>query len=77
MSSDRDWQPIESAPKDGTAVDLWDGEKRHTDYRWRAEGLAGWTRREWQGGESGFATTRLLLVPVTHWMLVPEGPRVR
>lgn len=74
-----DWKPIETAPKDGTAVLLWvppvpdeDG-KDYTplDYlnciwasRWDAEWQA-WDNDEFWDEDKP-----------THWILAPEAPKV-
>ncbi len=64
------WMPIESAPRDGTVVDLWvdvpDWKKgrRYIDFHYSSD-LGMWGRDD--GG---------LLYPtyVTHWMLAPPPP---
>lgn len=77
------WQPIESAPKDGTVVDLW-------AKRWRAQtddfefarftGLL-WDERHrtWAKPTNGGLTLDLAGGPgpdwrVTHWQPLPEPP---
>lgn len=64
------WQPIETAPKDGTVVDLWSAGERLTGFAWRSTGVIGWTKTE------GYpAVTRVLRGnKCTHWMPAPEGP---
>lgn len=64
------WQPIETAPKDGTVVDLWAAGERLTGFAWRNTGVIGWTRTE------GYpAITRVLRGnKCTHWMPAPEEP---
>jgi hypothetical protein len=76
------WQSIETAPKDGTKIDLWvvfpteqpEG-KRWADASWRepgqhnCKGPANWT------SSSGWPLHGLTDKPVaTHWMPIPEGP---
>jgi hypothetical protein len=68
-----DWQPIETAPKDGTVIDLWDR------YGFR------WTNRHW-GHHSflhgkptdepswGAPTTDGPGPDPSHWMPLPEPP---
>lgn len=83
-----EWQDIETAPKDGTIIDVWhvcidpewrpEGEEcRYTDVRWceteEGEGWAVWDER-W--GDM------VLLVQephyaVTHWMPLPPPPEAR
>lgn len=58
-----EWMPIETAPKDWTRVDLWDGEQRIPDCWF--EGWRWWTK-------SGYDEC-----PVndpTHWMPLPPPP---
>lgn len=67
-----DWKPIETAPKDGTIVDLWTriGE-RWTDCHWNVDkgdwlrwGLDSWGGNGWQR----------IVDPLTHWMPLPPPP---
>jgi len=67
-----DWQPIETAPKDGTVVDLWaDGRlanclwERHLDDHWRQQYS--------EATGSSFGVSDLL---PTHWMPLPEPPQL-
>lgn len=67
-----EWQPIETAPKDGTAVDLWCSNQmeRYTDCifhngHWQRLDLD-FDRMEWVKLESYEAPT--------HWMSPPEPP---
>lgn len=56
------WLPIDTAPHDGTPVDLWHKSgMRITECWWDAEDEC-WSCAM---GESEF----------THWMPIPEGPR--
>jgi hypothetical protein len=62
-----EWQPIETAPTDGTLVDLW-SRVRLTDCRWESEPYAhgipwGWTN-------SAFGR----IMNATHWRPIPAGP---
>lgn len=66
------WRPIETAPRDGTKIDLWAGymervpdAKFHTVRGlWAYWGLNDFEQMDW---------VRLPLAP-THWMPIPEGP---
>lgn len=70
-----DWQPIETAPKDGTAV-LACARHALTPFvaRWREHGLdrdddeLGWLTL------SGVRVTSVYGAPMTHWMPLPELP---
>ncbi len=66
-----DWQPIETAPRDGTVILVWDNDtvmtanwyeppKPHESPRWE---------HNWNGEvlEDCF--------PITHWMPLPEPPQ--
>jgi hypothetical protein len=56
-----DWQPISTAPKDGTWVLLY---SQHDGIR-----IGNWDRIEWADDGDGVA-----LEP-THWMPLPEPPK--
>lgn len=70
------WQPIETAPKDGRRVDLWSAQGfRYPNAAWdtvdhsvSAESPYGWTDINHHGSidECG---------PFTHWMPLPEPPQ--
>lgn len=65
------WQPIESAPKDGTKVDLWtfNGE-RWCDCWWH-KGQEAWAS-DWScQSERGFV---IRYGQPTHWMPLPAPP---
>jgi hypothetical protein len=59
------WQPIETAPKDGTEIIVWDAEYRHSYFaRCNSKGEVYWD--ELYGP----------LENATHWMPLPEPPKV-
>ena len=79
-----DWQPIETAPKDGTLIDLWHTEggafgSRIADAYW-AEGRfrdGGYNRWEagWAAPLHGMCCEDgLVHGKVTHWRALPEAP---
>lgn len=64
-----EWQPIETAPQDGTVVDIWDGysKERLTDY----------IREDLGGGNIFYEPTkggRCVVRTATHWMKRPAPP---
>lgn len=65
------WRPIETAPKDGTHVDLWAGEERVADCRWNI------SRRRWEhwgwGDYDGMDMVKVDFEP-THWIPIPSAP---
>lgn len=66
------WQPIETAPKDGTFIDLWHKEEfRFTDCRWftNRSGLTAWHVQ--QGGRAYNAGPAS---EFSHWMPRPKPP---
>lgn len=59
-----DWQPIETAPKDGTPVDLWHKiGTRFTDVWW-----------DDSDPEEPIWSCMMPDSDFTHWMLTPEPP---
>ena len=73
------WQPIETAPKDGTPVLIW---MKYGSQAVTAEWRGGRWRAVWDGwsvieSESDFGTEcREVEVP-THWMQLPAPPVMR
>jgi hypothetical protein len=60
------WKPIETAPKDGTAVDLWIDFRRITDAYWRKGPMGeGWHYASGEGMDDS---------QPTHWMPLPPPP---
>lgn len=75
---DANWQPIETAPKDGTAVILWVpgvyqcvriGSFRSDDFREKDGPL--WLENDHDDFSTGYASTPLC---PTHWMPLPSPP---
>jgi hypothetical protein len=65
-----EWQPMETAPKDGTEILVWMDGKQIIVARW-AEALAfGWA--DWIETVEGYRLRKNLL---THWMPLPASPR--
>lgn len=67
------WQPIETAPTDGTAIDLWADGRRVTDCFWQR----GWRQRYAEAPEAVEYSVALSERPATptHWMPRPEAPK--
>lgn len=62
--SDNPWLPIETAPKDGTKIDiLQHGKHRETDVVWNEKYKA------FQHGSAIFPGA-------THWMPIPKAPKL-
>jgi hypothetical protein len=73
MTIDRHWKPIETAPKDGTIIDLWvlwsDAPARRANCKWSGDEVEGWELGE------GFTQFQYSSWPVvTHWMPLPAPP---
>jgi hypothetical protein len=73
-----EWLDIKTAPKDGTAVDLWDGYGRETNVFWDGEH---WTKRlrfvpdrNRPAGSRLTGVWRVKHVNPSHWMPLPEPP---
>lgn len=73
------WQPIETAPKDGTPVLLWWRDERDVEWwacgSWRqfGDGSRGWCGESFHASEEK-SWTRLLGQHPTHWMPLPSPP---
>lgn len=67
------WQPIETAPMDGTQVDLWAGHLagRIPNARWNAQAFR-W--EEWFQDGVGTMRWNAVVYTPTHWMPLPKPP---
>jgi len=70
------WRTMDTAPKDGTTVDLW--LKERDGYGWRAidchwDNKLGWVTSESEKIEDYFA---FVFESVSHWMKSPEPPAI-
>jgi hypothetical protein len=65
------WQPIETAPKDGTEFDVWNAysEERIANVRWDGKHFVHW----WIGGFDSMDYCRI--ERPTHWMPLPAPPK--
>ena len=65
-----DWQPIDTAPKDGSRILAW--EPGHAPYIADFDDYGWLTTEDWAGDGTGY------YIPVcepTHWMPLPAPPR--
>ena len=63
------WRPIDSAPRDGTVIDVWIGERR-TNVRW-VKARSGWWRVNPDGSLNEYGERELT---PTHWRPLPSPP---
>lgn len=67
------WQPIDTAPLDGTFVDLWVSGPRNAGCR-----IANcWFRKKWLEDcldRGDLPAARMVGDTPTHWMPIPDGP---
>lgn len=72
-----EWQPIDTAPTDGTTVDIWANGERYPDMIFRAGGPG--EDADWDDKHDMFCLIgdRIIdtLEDVTHWMPIPEAPQ--
>lgn len=67
-----EWQPIESAPKDGTSIILYVAWRIVGEARWQGDGHdEGWW---WAGTDPGDYNADKISSQPTHWMALPEPP---
>lgn len=67
------WQPIETAPKDGTVVDLWAHWPEGDEWRRSADAMWDADMGDWRAGQYSF--NQYVYAPtVTHWMPLPSAP---
>lgn len=73
-----EWQPIETAPKDGTAILLWEQYSAAPFVGWWVPSCQEWTVSKEhvsaEGGWDGANVVDLLVAPITHWMPLPKPP---
>lgn len=75
-----EWQPIETAPKDGTIIDVWLGDADERDVSFycipTSRRAVGWS---WKNGKfrplGGLNIEMPTFVVPTHWMPQPPAPR--
>lgn len=65
------WQTMETAPKDGTQIDLWARGERLANARWNAKAKC-W-EWYWIDDFDGMGWVRVD-IPPTHWMPLPACP---
>lgn len=69
-----DWQPIDTAPRDGTEILLWDGYKLCVA-SWAFGSLFRIEPKEWITGECrGDYNSYDTVDEPTHWLPLPETP---
>jgi hypothetical protein len=76
---ERTWRLMETAPRDGTIVDVWLGnaEKDEVEF-YCTPGSRRACDWKWQQGKFRPATGLMVLVVTvvpTHWMPIPQGPK--
>lgn len=74
--TDMIWQPLETAPKDGSRIMVWDGAPYFARWAERCEFAQFENGPGWQifECEDSFYSCGLLPNEPTHWALCPKGP---
>ena len=67
------WQPIETAPKDGTEVDLW--ARPYTGSAMRLCSMWWTDSTGWRSDVRNPYTEEIANKGATHWMFLPEPPK--
>ena len=72
-----EWRVIETAPRDGTKIDVWADGRRIADASWGD--YDDWVvtpsgRQGWRYHHDEHATYYSIDPPPTHWMPLPEPP---
>jgi hypothetical protein len=77
MAEESGWRPIETAPRDGSCVDVWVPEAgqgyRVADARWQ-QPISRWTTHVELGIWGWYALDGKRLTGPTHWRPLPEPP---
>jgi len=69
------WRPIETAPKDGSSILLWDGWRMQV-CAWDFDDLYDREPKHWVYGEAqGEYNVRETFDDATHWMPLPAPPK--
>ncbi len=68
-----EWQPIETAPKDRTPIDVWGDYGRVCDVSWRDAPSHDERGAGWRDTDGTFLGPPFLATP-THWMPLPDPP---
>ncbi len=71
------WQPIETAPRDGTAVLVWPPTWSGTASaaKWNPDQYSKKPRPYWSRNDDFGRVTISREKPPSHWMPIPRGPR--
>lgn len=64
-----EWQPIETAPKDGTRIIFWGPNLAVAEGEWLSGKWAGHPTEGW------YRTNQSPRVRPTHWMPLPDAPK--
>lgn len=79
-SREDEWRPIETAPKDGSNIDLWVVFPAHDDVEERAERYpdSHWSTKYGDWRISGFTLNQYAARPyATHWRPLPAAPTTK
>ena len=69
-----EWQPIKTAPKDGTRILVWIDPGYITVGYWLTDSHKDRPKPFWGHELCGSRTSRARKLPPTHWMSLPEPP---
>jgi hypothetical protein len=75
-----EWQPIETAPKDGTAILVWNGLNSGFYTREQDMGVALWRKQAFPGNDrmrwcAKDCCDGVTTYEPTHWMPLPDPPQ--